>query len=87
MPTPRGPVEVGWRRAATGGAATSLDLTIPPNATATVYLAGIRPSGVTESGTPVAQVPGVRVAPPVGATAVLDVGAGTYHFQGVATGS
>jgi len=85
VPTPRGTVAVGWRRAATGGPVTSLDLTVPPNATATVYLAGIRPGAVTESGMPVAQVPGVRVAPSVAGTAVLGVGAGTYHFQGMAT--
>ena len=86
VPTPRGTVAVGWRRATARGPATSLDLTVPPNATALVYLAGIRPSALTESGTPVAHVPGVRVLPSVAATAVLAVGAGTYHFQGVATG-
>ncbi len=85
VPTPRGTVAVGWRRGATPGPATSLDLTIPPNATATVSLAGIRPGTITESGAPVARVPGIRVAPSVAGAAVLAVGAGTYHFEGVAT--
>ena len=85
VPTPRGTVAVGWRRAATRGPATTLDLIVPPNATATVSLAGIHPSVITESGTPVAHAPGVRVAPSVAGAAVLGMGAGTYHFQGVAT--
>jgi alpha-L-rhamnosidase len=85
VPTPRGAVVVGWRRPATGGPATSLDLTVPPNADATVYLAGTHPSAVTEGGIPADHVPGVSVAPSVGGTAVLRVGAGTYHFQSVPT--
>jgi len=85
LPTPRGTVAVGWRRAATGGPATSLDLTVPPNSAATVSLSGLRPGTVTESGVPVAHLPGVHVARSVAGTTVLSVGAGTYHFQGVPT--
>jgi alpha-L-rhamnosidase len=83
VPTPRGTVEVGWRRPAKGGPVTNLDLIVPPNATATVSLAGTHPSTVTESGVAAARASGVAVAPSVGNTAVLRVGAGTYHFQGV----
>ncbi|MGD0380497.1 MAG: family 78 glycoside hydrolase catalytic domain [Acidimicrobiales bacterium] len=83
VPTPRGTVEVGWRRPATGGPATNLDLTVPPNATATISLAGTHPSTVTESGVAAAKAGGVVVAPSVRGAAVLHVGAGTYHFQGV----
>ncbi len=87
VPTPRGPVAVAWRRSARDRPATSLDLTVPPNATATVTLAGVHPATVTESGSPAAHAAGVRVAPPSAGSAVLVVGAGTYHFEGAATGS
>ena len=87
VPTPRGPVAVGWRRAAKDQPATSIDLVVPPNATATVSLAGLHPDTLTESGTPVENVAGVRVAPSAAGAAVLLVGAGTYHFQGAVTGS
>src|ERR1700688_293063 len=87
VPTPRGTVVVGWRRAAKDQPATSLDLTVPPNATATVSLAGVHPNTVTENGIPAGKAAGVRVAPSVVGAAVLLVGAGTYHFEGVATRS
>ncbi len=85
LPTPRGTVELGWRRPTKGGPATRLDLTVPPNATASVYLSGTHPSDVTESGAPVDHVSGVVVAPSVAGAAVLRVGAGTYHFQSAPT--
>jgi alpha-L-rhamnosidase len=87
VPTPRGTVVVGWRRTAKDQPATSVDLVLPPNATATLSLAGLHPDTVTESGTPVKKVTGVRVAPSVAGAAVLLVGAGTYHFQGAVTRS
>ena len=87
VPTPRGPVAVGWRRAADDQPATSIDLTVPPNSTATVSLPGVHPNTVTESGSPVDKVAGVRVAPSIAGAAVLLVGAGTYHFEGRAAGA
>jgi len=87
VPTPRGPVVVAWRRPAKDRPATSVDLLVPPNATATLSLAGMHPNTVTESGTPVEQVAGVRVAPSVADATVLLVGAGTYHFQSTVSGS
>jgi alpha-L-rhamnosidase len=87
VPTPRGTVVVGWRRAAKDRPATNVDLIVPPNATATLFLAGVHPDTVTESGTPVEKVAGVRVAPSVADAAVLLVGAGTYHFEGAVTRS
>ena len=62
VPTPRGTVTVAWRRLASGLPATSVDLVVPPNATATLSLPGVHPRTVTEGGTPVAKVRGVRVA-------------------------
>jgi len=87
VPTPRGTVVVGWRRTASDRPVTSIDLVIPPNASATLSLPGVHPKTVTESGTPVESVAGVRVGPSAAGAAVLLVGAGTYHFQGTVTGS
>ncbi len=87
VPTPRGYVVVAWRRAAKNRPATTVDLTVPPNSTATLFLPGVQSATVTESGTPVERVVGVRVEPPVAGAAVLLVGAGTYHFEGAVPGS
>jgi len=59
----------------------TLDVTIPANTTATIYVPGTDPSKITESGMPASRAPGVTY---VGAT--LDavkytVGSGTYRFS------
>jgi len=86
VPTPRGQVAVAWQRAVPGGPATSLTLSVPPNAIATVTLAGIHPGSVTADGTPAGQVPGIRLAPAVAGAAVLRVGAGSYQLEGAPGG-
>jgi len=74
----RGLISSAWT---TNDSGITLDVTIPANTTATIYVPGTDPAKVTESGVPAARVPGVTY---VGAT--LDavkyaVGSGTYHFS------
>jgi len=87
VPTPRGPVTVSWTRATSAAPASTLDLQVPPNATATVSLARAEAATVTEGGRPVAHVPGIRVVPSPPGTAVLHVGAGSYQFRSAPTGA
>jgi len=59
-----------------------MDVTIPSNTTATVYIPTARPDGVTESGLPVATATGVKVLRTNVTNLVLEVGGGTYRFIG-----
>ena len=63
------------------GPVLSLDVTVPPNATATVFVPARDASVVTESGKPAAKAAGVRFLRAEDATAAYEVGSGTYHFE------
>ncbi|MEI7902915.1 MAG: alpha-L-rhamnosidase C-terminal domain-containing protein, partial [bacterium] len=58
-----------------------LDVTIPINTTATVYVPTQDADGVTESGKPVAKAAGVKFLRMENRSAVYEVGSGTYLFQ------
>lgn len=61
-----------------------LDVTIPANTTATVYLpmkAGLDASKITESGKPLSQAPGVKKLAPSDASLPLEVPSGHYRFE------
>ena len=74
----RGPIAVAWTLE---DGTFTLDVTIPVNTTATVYVPAGRDQSLTESGKPVQQAEGVRLVRMEGGNAVLQVGSGTYHFQ------
>jgi alpha-L-rhamnosidase len=59
----------------------SLDVEIPVNTTATVYIP-IKNSNdvISESGVPVATAPGIKMAAPETGYMVVNVGSGNYHF-------
>jgi len=59
----------------------SLDVAIPPNTTATVYVPAVDVGGVTESGRPAAKSDGVRFLRMDAGKAVFAVGSGTYSFK------
>ena len=77
VPTVAGPVQVSWQRRGKG---MSVDLTVPPNATATVRMPAGAPSGVREGGVPAVRAPGVTVVSATDGAVVLSVGSGTYRF-------
>jgi alpha-L-rhamnosidase len=58
-----------------------LEITIPPNTTATVYVPAKDETGVTESGKPAAKAVGVKFLRMENNAAVYEVGSGTYCFQ------
>ena len=58
-----------------------MDVTIPPNTTATVYVPAKDAARVTESGAPAVKADGVKFLQQEGATAVFAIGSGEYHFR------
>ena len=67
-----------WRRT---GSTLTLQVVIPPNAQATVYVPARKPDAVTEAGTPASQAKGVRFLRQEAGAAVFEVGSGTYNFR------
>lgn len=58
-----------------------LDVSVPPNSTARVYLPTNKPEDVKEGGRPAAQSPGVRPAGAENGKAVFEVVSGDYSFE------
>ena len=78
----RGRIESSWKR---DNEKFTLDVTIPPGATASVYLPAVAMPNVTEGGKPLADAPGVTFLRPVGDRVYLTIGSGTYHFASTVT--
>lgn len=75
----RGPIVCNWQHRADR---FTLDLTVPPNTTATVDVPCDAAASVTESGKPAAQSPGITPAPPAApGVATFNVTSGRYHFE------
>ena len=76
----RGPIQTAWRRTGDG---LTLEVTIPANTSATVYLpagASTTADQITEGGQPLAQAEGVKWLRNEGGCAVLAVASGSYQF-------
>lgn len=74
----RGPITSQWHRA---HGRFRLQVTLPPNTTATLYLPATEGSPVTESGQPVEQSKGVTFLGREGDRAVLALLSGSYEFE------
>jgi alpha-L-rhamnosidase len=72
-----GPIASSWKRE---GGRFQLDVTIPANATATVYVPATSAEKVTESGQPAAKATGVRFVRMENGAAVYEVLSGAYSF-------
>jgi alpha-L-rhamnosidase len=81
VPTPRGPIALSWRRPPSSGGAFVLDVTVPPNASATVALPARHPGDATEGGRSVPGTPGMRVVSSGPGQVLVEVGAGNYEFR------
>jgi alpha-L-rhamnosidase len=68
-----------WTRA---GGKVTLEVTIPPNTTATVYLPTSDSETIMESGLPLAKAPGVQLLSVRDNIAILQVASGSYRFAG-----
>ena len=75
--SPYGRIVSNWKRE---GAKLTMDVTIPVNTTATVFVPAKDAAGVTESGKPVAQAEGVKFLRMENGAAVYEVESGCYRF-------
>jgi len=78
----RGQIVSNWKRE---GDKLTMEVTIPANTTATVYVPTGDAAGVTEGGSPIDKVKGVKFLRMENSTAVYGVGSGTYRFQSALT--
>ncbi|MBB5351682.1 alpha-L-rhamnosidase [Haloferula luteola] len=76
--TIRGPVTTAWK---IDDGTFQLDLTIPANATATVFIPGASVDEVKESQKPAAMAEGVLSSRQENGDALFQIGSGTYHFS------
>lgn len=74
---PYGTIRSAWRLE---GGKLTLQVTVPPNTTATIRVPAKDPVSVTEGGEPVAARPGVNQVTTDGDRAVFEVGSGQYEF-------
>jgi len=76
--SPYGRILSSWKR---NDGQLAMEVTIPANTTATVYVPAKDETGVTESGKPAAEANGVKLLRRQDSAAVFSVGSGTYRFQ------
>lgn len=74
----RGTIATAWKCT---DEALALEVTIPANTKATLYLPAMGLAGITESGKPVLEAEGVRFIGMLDGNAVFEIGSGTYRFQ------
>ncbi len=72
-----GLIGCNWKRAAGG---LTMDVTIPPNTSATIHVPATAEAGVTESGKPAGKSAGVKFLRMENGAAVYAVESGAYHF-------
>jgi alpha-L-rhamnosidase len=73
----RGRITTSWRLE---GQRLELDVVVPANTTATIYVPTRDAASITESGKPAKTSDGVRFVRQEGEKAVFEVGSGTYRF-------
>ena len=76
--SPYGRIVSHWKRE---GEKLTMDVTIPPNSTATVFVPAKDAASVTESGKPTGEAKGVKFLRMENNAAVYAVGSGNYQFQ------
>jgi hypothetical protein len=72
-----GTIASSWKQE---GSRLTLDVTIPANTTATIWVPAPSHDGVTESGRPAAAAEGLRFVRMTEGCAVFEAGSGEYHF-------
>jgi alpha-L-rhamnosidase len=76
--SPYGKIVSNWKRE---GEKLTMDVTIPPNSTATVFVPAKDAASVIESGKPAGEAEGVKFLRMENNAAVYAVGSGNYQFQ------
>ncbi len=78
LESPYGRIATAWK---VESSALQLDVTIPFNTNATVYIPTTDAASVTEAGKPINKIKGVTVLRQEAGAAVYTIGAGTYRFR------
>jgi alpha-L-rhamnosidase len=78
LKTVKGVIKSSWKK---DGGSYILDVTVPANTTATVYLPAKDVAGITESKKGITKAAGIQFLRMEDTGAVLQVGGGTYHFR------
>ena len=78
-PTIRGAVTANWNRS---GGRYTLDVVVPANTRAEVWLPGSNPDALTEGGRPIAGAEGVEFRRREDGYTVVETGAGSYSYAG-----
>ena len=76
--SPYGRIAVAWKRERDR---LTMEVTVPANTTATVWVPTSQPNDVTESGKPVREAAGVAFQRAENGCAVLEIGSGQYRFS------
>jgi len=76
--SPYGRIVSNWKRE---GEKLSMDVTVPPNSTATIFVPAKDAASVTESGKPTGEANGVKFLRMENGAALYAVGSGNYQFQ------
>jgi alpha-L-rhamnosidase len=76
--SPYGRIVSNWKR---DGKKLTMEVTIPANSSATVYVPTKDAAGITESGQPAAEAKGVKFLRTENDQAVFEVASGSYEFQ------
>ena len=76
--SPYGRIVSNWKR---DGEKLTMEVTVPPNSTATIFVPAKDAAGVTESGKSAGDAEGVKFLRMENNAAVYAVGAGSYQFQ------
>jgi len=74
----RGQIAIGWK---IESGSFLLNLVVPPNTSATVYLPTTDSSKIQESGRGIPESIGVQFVRAENGTAIIEVGSGTFHFR------
>ena len=79
-----GRIQSSWKR---DGDRLTLEIVIPPNTTATVYVPARDATKVTEGGKPASEAPGVKLLPDENGAAVYEIASGAYRFESADMGT
>ena len=76
--SPYGRIVSNWKR---DGEKLTMEVTVPPNTTATIFVPAEDATGVSESGKPAGDAEGVKFLRMENNAAVYAVSSGSYQFQ------
>jgi alpha-L-rhamnosidase len=80
--SPYGEIASDWKR---DGDRFAWSVTVPVNATATVYVPANEAASVKESDRPASETPGIKYLRMEGSAAVYEIGSGSYRFVSTMT--